>query len=64
MADLVQTLGPQAKEVPQHVRVLHVRLRIALLRVDEGRELQEGGGKKTSSSQHPLHKNYTKALFC
>lgn len=36
---LMQTLRPQAPEVPHHVRVLHVGLRVPLLGVDEGREL-------------------------
>lgn len=36
----MQTLWPQAPEVPHHVRVFHVGLGVALLRVDEGRELQ------------------------
>lgn len=30
--------GPQADEVPEHVGVLEVRGRVALLRVDERRE--------------------------
>lgn len=37
---LMQTLRPQAPEVPHHVRVFHVGLRVTLLGVDEGRELQ------------------------
>lgn len=36
---LMQTLRPQAPEVPHHVRVFHVGLGVPLLRVDEGREL-------------------------
>lgn len=35
----MQTLRPQAPEVPHHVGVLHVGLGVPLLRVDEGREL-------------------------
>lgn len=35
----MQTLRPQTPEVPHHVRVFQVGLRIALLGVDEGREL-------------------------
>lgn len=35
----MQTLRPQAPEVPHHVRVFHVGLGVPLLRVDEGREL-------------------------
>ena len=37
-ADLVGGFGPQADEVPEHVGVLEVRGRVALLRVDERRE--------------------------
>lgn len=37
---LMQTLRPQAPEVPHHVGVFHVGLRVTLLAVDEGRELQ------------------------
>lgn len=40
----MQTLWPQAPEVPHHVRVFHVGLRITLLGVDEGRELHEVKG--------------------
>lgn len=36
----MQTLRPQAPEVPHHVGVFHVGLRVTLLAVDEGRELQ------------------------
>lgn len=36
---LMQTLRPQAPEVPHHVRVLHVGLWVPLLGMDEGREL-------------------------
>lgn len=42
----MQTLRPQAPEVPHHVGVFHVGLGIALLGVNEGRELhsaKEGG---------------------
>lgn len=35
----MQTLRPQAPEVPHHVGVFHVGLGIALLGVNEGREL-------------------------
>lgn len=36
---LMQTLWPQAPEVPHHVRVFHVGLGVTLLRVDEGWKL-------------------------
>ena len=36
----METLRPQTPEVPDHVRVLHVGLRITLLGMDEGRKLQ------------------------
>lgn len=42
---LMQTLRPQAPEVPHHVGVFHVGLGVALLGVDEGRELH--GVKET-----------------
>lgn len=41
----MQTLRPQAPEVPHHVGVFHVGLGVALLGVDEGRELH--GVKET-----------------
>lgn len=37
---LVQALRPQTHEVPDHVRVFHVGLRVSFLAVDEGRELR------------------------
>lgn len=37
---LMETLRPQTPEVPHHVRVLQVGLRITLLRMDEGWELK------------------------
>lgn len=45
----MQRLGAQAPEVPDHVWVLQVRLRVSLLAVDEGRELngKRERGKKT-----------------
>lgn len=43
---LMQTLWPQAPEVPHHVRVFHVGLGVTLLRVDEGWKLHSG--QKTS----------------
>lgn len=40
----MQTLWPQAPEVPDHVRVFHVGLGVPLLRVDEGWKL--GGAER------------------
>lgn len=37
---LVQRFRTQTPEVPNHIRILQVRLRIPLLGVDEGRKLQ------------------------
>ena len=37
---LMQSLRPEAPEVPHHVGVFHVGLRVTLLGVDKRRELQ------------------------
>lgn len=39
-AYLMERFGPEAPEVPHHVRVFEVGLGVALLGVDEGRKLQ------------------------
>lgn len=67
----MQTLRPQAPEVPHHVRVFHVGLGIALLGVDEGRELHgvNGGGRSKLYILHSIdaNKNVIKCVsdhFC
>lgn len=42
----MQRLGAQAPEVPDHVRILQVRLRVSLLTVDKGRKLKTEKEKK------------------
>ena len=41
----MQRLRAQAPEVPDHVRILQVRLRVSLLTVDKGRKLNRKGDK-------------------
>lgn len=53
----MQRLGQQAPEVPDHVWVLQVRLRVSLLAVDEGRELN--GKREREKSTNYVYRNYS-----
>ena len=47
----MQRFRPEAPEVPDHVRVLHVGLRVTLLGVDERRELHTQRERESESER-------------
>lgn len=65
---LMQRLRAKTPEVPHHVWILQMSLRVPLLAMDEGwklicPEVEEGGGKKKSSVTPSNYIGYTKQLL-
>lgn len=65
-AYLMQRLRAKTPEVPHHVWILQVSLRVPLLAMDEGWKLicpERRKGKKRSSLRSPNYMGYTKQLL-